>query len=293
MSLLILERPGALQARRRNCDAGHRWSPDALPARRDRRPPTLQEHRPMPTRPSRPRAALAALATMLALAVPALVPAAAVAAEVIVFGGSGKLGAEVVRALGAAGHEVTVFRRQGSDLSRLQGLKYREAIGDATSAADVQAALAARRYDVVVDALAKGRSDPADFYTRTHRAIVAAAKANGVRQVILHGSVGAGESRAIYPESRWPAMKDVLLAKDAAERELIASGVPYTIIRNAVLRDDAPGVSEKAALTDDQKRFGAVTRSGLGRLTAECTLAPRCLGKTFHAIDPQVAIPGR
>ncbi|MCU0760748.1 MAG: NAD(P)H-binding protein [Steroidobacteraceae bacterium] len=242
----------------------------------------------MPKRPSRPRAALASLVVAAAAM---LSPALAAAAEVIVFGGSGKLGAEVVRALGAAGHEVTVFRRQGSDLSRLQGLKYREAIGDATRAADVQAALAARRYDVVVDALAKGRSEPAAFYTTTHRAIVAAAKASGVKQVILHGSVGAGASRAIYPESRWPAMKDVLLAKDTAERELVASGVPYTIIRNAVLRDDAPGVQEKAALTEDQKRFGAVTRTGLGRLTAECTLKPECLGKVFHAIDPQVAVP--
>jgi uncharacterized protein YbjT (DUF2867 family) len=83
----------------------------------------------------------------------------------------------------------------------------------------------------------------------------------------------------------------VLTAKDTAERELIASGVPYTIIRNAVLRDDAPGAREKAQLFEDQKRFGAVTRSGLGRLTAECTLQPACLGKIFHAIDAQVPVP--
>ncbi|MCC6173638.1 MAG: NAD(P)H-binding protein [Gammaproteobacteria bacterium] len=241
-------------------------------------------------RPSRARAALARLALVAATT---LLPALAGAAEVIVFGGTGKLGSEVVRALNAAGHEVTVFHREGSDRSRLQGLKYREAIGDATRAADVQAALAARRYDVVVDALAKGRSEPAEFYVVTQRAIVAAAKASGVKQVILHGSVGAGASRAIYPESRWSAMKDVLQAKDVAERALVASGVPYTIIRNAVLRDGAPGAREQAALTEDQMKFGGVTRAGLGRLTAECTLKPECLGRIFHAIDPQVPLPVR
>lgn len=239
--------------------------------------------------PSRRRflRASASLATLAAL----LAPAWAAAATAIVFGGAGQLGSEVVRALGAAGHEVTVFHREGSDLSRLQGSKYSEAIGDATREADVQAALAARHYDVVVDALAKGRSEPASFYLVTHRAIVAAAKANGVKQVILHGSVGAGESRAIYPESRWPSMQEVLTAKDGAERALVASGLPYTIIRNAVLRNDAPGVREKAELTTDQKRFGAVTRSGLGRLTAECVLNDACTNKIFHAVDPQVALP--
>jgi uncharacterized protein YbjT (DUF2867 family) len=231
--------------------------------------------------------AFAGLATLAAL----LAPAWAAAATAIVFGGAGQLGSEVVRALRAAGHEVTVFHREGSDLSRLQGLDYAEAIGDATREADVQAALAARRYDVVVDALAKGRSEPASFYLVTHRAIVAAAKATGVKQVILHGSVGAGESRAIYPESRWPSMQEVLTAKDSAERLLIASGVPYTIIRNAVLRNDAPGVGEKAELTTDQKRFGGVTRSGLGRLTAECVLNSACTNRIFHAVDPQVVLP--
>lgn len=225
---------------------------------------------------------------MLFAALLVALPGWTAAADVIVFGGTGKLGAQVVRALDAAGHDVTVFRRAASDVSRLKGLRYREAIGDATRAADVQAAFAARQYDVVVDALAKGRDQPATFYVDTQRAIIAAAQATGVKQVILHGSVGVGDSRSIYPESRWPSMKDVLEAKGVAERELIASGIPYTIIRNAVLRDDPPGVREQAALTSDQTRFGGVTRGGLGRLTAECTLAQACLGQIFHAVDPQV-----
>jgi uncharacterized protein YbjT (DUF2867 family) len=229
----------------------------------------------------------------LALPVAGLLPAAASAASVIVFGGTGQLGAEVVRSLLAAGHEVTVFRRETSDPSRLQGLKVGTAVGNATVEGDVQAAFAARRYDVAVNALAKGRSDPAEFYSTTQRWITAAARATGVRQVILHSSVGAGESRAIYPEANWARLKDVLLAKDAAERELIASGVPYTIIRNAVLRDDAAGVREQAQLVPDQRRFGAVTRSGLGRLTAECALQAECLNRIYHAIDPQVALPQR
>ena len=232
---------------------------------------------------------------LLCLALPAvaLLPAAATAAEVIVFGGTGQLGSEVVRALLAAGHEVTVFRRASSDLSRLQGMKVNTAVGDATLDRDVQAAFATKRYDVAVNALAKGRNDPAGFYASTQRAITAAAKATGVKQVILHSSVGAGESRAIYPEANWARLKDVLLAKDVGERELIASGVPYTILRNAVLRDDASGGRDQAELTTDQRRFGGVTRRGLGRLTAGCTLKAECLNRIYHAIDPLVPVPQR
>jgi uncharacterized protein YbjT (DUF2867 family) len=231
---------------------------------------------------------------LLCLALPAaMLPAAASAAEVIVFGGTGQLGAEVVRALLASGHEVTVFRRESSDLSRLQAMKVKTAVGDATVERDVQAAFAANRYDVAVNALAKGRSDPAEFYATTQRAITAAAKATGVKQVILHSSVGAGESRAIYPAANWARLKDVLLAKDVGERELIASGVPYTILRNAVLRDGVTDGRDEAALTTDQRRFGGVTRRGLGRLTAECTLKAECLNRIYHAIDPLVPVPQR
>jgi uncharacterized protein YbjT (DUF2867 family) len=248
----------------------------------------------MSTRRTLLRSALLCLALPAAALLPAAASAAeASAAKVIVFGATGQLGAEVVRALLGAGHQVTVFRREKSDPSRLQGLKVTTAFGDATVDRDVQAAFAAKRYDVAVNALAKGRSDPGEFYATTQRSITAAAKATGVRQVILHSSVGAGESRAIYPEANWARLQDVLLAKDVGERELIASGVPYTIIRNAVLRDDAAGVGEKAALTTDQRSFGGVTRSGLGRLTAECTLQAECLNRIYHAIDPQVALPQR
>lgn len=222
-----------------------------------------------------------------------LLPLSAGAAEVLVFGGTGQLGAEIVRSLDRAGHSVTVFHREGSSLERLEGLPVKFVVGDATREDDVVAAFRARRYDVAVNALGKRGSEPAVFYETTQRAITAGSKAGGVRQLILHSSVGAGESRAIYPESRWPMMAEVLTAKDVAERELMASGVPWTIIRNAVLRNDAPGATERAELTTDQRRFGAVTRSGLGRLTAECALKRECIGGIFHAIDPQVPVPAR
>ncbi|MDX2223003.1 MAG: NAD(P)-binding oxidoreductase [Rhodospirillaceae bacterium] len=235
-------------------------------------------------------ATLARLSAALLLLMAAAVPAAA-AENVLVFGGSGRLGAEVVKALTAAGHQVTVFARPTSKLDRVAESNVAVVEGDVMNEADVEAAFKSAKFTAAVDALARGDADVA-FYEASMRHIAKWAAATGVKQVILHGSVGAGDSQTIYPKSRWEAMKPTLMAKDAGEKALMASGVGYTIIRNAVLRDLAPGATDAAALTDDQSKFGAVTRTGLGRLTAECLGKAACANKIFHAIDPGVAIPG-
>lgn len=76
--------------------------------------------------------------------------------KILVFGGSGQLGSQIVRALLAAGHDVTVFIRPTSDRSRLANLTVHYVEGDVTVEADVRRAMQATRFDVVIDAL--GRS---------------------------------------------------------------------------------------------------------------------------------------
>ena len=138
---------------------------------------------------------------VLALSFFFLVAKAATAASVIVFGASGQLGSEVVRELASAGHQVTAFVRPSSDLGRLKDSKVTLAKGDVLSDADVAAVFKANRFDVVVDALARGQSDPS-FYDVSERLISTHAKAGGVKHMILHSSVGVGDSRVIYPKNR-------------------------------------------------------------------------------------------
>lgn len=227
---------------------------------------------------------------LLVLAALVTVTKSALAASVIVFGASGQLGAEIVRELVAAGHQVTAFVRPSSDLGRIGGYKVAVAKGDVLNETDVTAALTPGKFDVIVDALARGKAD-VSFYDVSERLISAAAKTAGVKHIILHSSVGAGVSKAIYPKNRWEAMKPTLMAKEAGENHVMTTGITYTIIRNAVLRNLEPGGVDKAALTDDQSAFGAVTRAGLARLTRECIGNATCSNKIFHAIDPGVKIP--
>jgi uncharacterized protein YbjT (DUF2867 family) len=209
---------------------------------------------------------------------------------VLVFGGSGQLGAEIVRELVGEGHDVFVFLRASSDRSRLRGLPVQLLEGDALVEADVRRALQTTKFDVVVNALGRSESG-VEFFATTGRHIVQAAKDAGVARMILHSSVGVGASRAVYPAARWPAMAQLMRAKETAERDLIDSGITYTIIRNAILRNLPAGQDDLAVLVPGETAYGMVSRTGLGRLTRECIESTECDNGIFHAVDPGMQAP--
>jgi uncharacterized protein YbjT (DUF2867 family) len=205
--------------------------------------------------------------------------------SVLVFGGTGQLGLEIVDDLLAAGEDVTVFVRPTSDRSALEPKGVSFVIGDVLSESDVEAALKAADFRVVIDALARDRGAEPAFYVDSQRYIAKWSAATGVSQVILHGSVGAGLSRTVYPKDNWEYMSETLMAKDLGERLLMESGVPYTIIRNFILLPATVQESGEAMLTTDQSARGGVTRDGLARLTMECLDNESCLNEIFHAVD--------
>lgn len=227
---------------------------------------------------------------LIAVAGPAATAATtAKRAPVLVFGGSGQLGSEIVRALVAKGYPVTVFLRPTSNRSRIERFKVSLVEGDVLQDADVERAMKSQRFGIVINALGRSESDYS-FYASSGESIARWAKATGVRQVILHSSVGVGASRAAYPPGMFNERSALFPAKEVAERALIDSGVTYTIIRNAVLRDPLPQAPERARLSEDQTTFGVVSRRGLARLTLECIDQARCANRIFHAIDATLSL---
>ncbi|MEO8445388.1 MAG: NAD-dependent epimerase/dehydratase family protein, partial [Gammaproteobacteria bacterium] len=103
------------------------------------------------------------LASLLVLASGA--GAGAVPREVLVLGGTGQLGAEIVRRLVDRGDAVTVFTRPGSSRGRLDGLPVKYVEGDLLNKPDVAAAFAGRRFQYVIVAVRVETGD-SHFYEK-------------------------------------------------------------------------------------------------------------------------------
>ncbi|MDX2225381.1 MAG: NAD(P)H-binding protein [Rhodospirillaceae bacterium] len=232
-----------------------------------------------------------------------ILPAASLATAngpILVFGGTGKLGSEVVKMLVAAGEDVTVFVRAGSDRGALAGLDVDYVVGDLMDEASVAAAFDAKPFFAVIDASANRPGtgaeggpdrDSAGFYERIMRPMATHAKRTGVKHFILHGSVLAGDNINLFPQFAFLKGSSTLADKGRAEALLIDSGVPYTIIRHGrVPNDPQPSPTGNAYLTGDQAVFGDVTRGDLAILTLDVLGNPGRLGRVFHAFDPTFKI---
>jgi uncharacterized protein YbjT (DUF2867 family) len=207
--------------------------------------------------------------------------------EVLVLGGTGQLGAEIVRLLVAGGDRVTVFARPASDRSRLAGLPVGYVTGELRRDDDVVAAFAGRRFDAVISAVRVPDGD-IHFYEKIMTSLAREARAAQVGQIIHHGAVGAGANAAKFTGLGWekvPGLLDRLKDQGVGEELLRASGVPYTIIRNTRLYPDGTPATGKAVLTEDDTIINAMTRKDLARLTLQCLGNAGCLGKTYHVKD--------
>ena len=129
------------------------------------------------------------------------VSAVAAMPRVLVFGGTGMIGGEVVRELRGRGVPVTVFVRASSNRTLLEGQGVEFVVGDVADPASIESALRARHYDVVVSSIARTEFGPpaggVTVYASGNDHITAAARAAGVTQLIQVGTVGSGDSATL------------------------------------------------------------------------------------------------
>ena len=230
---------------------------------------------------------------LVAVLMSLLIVGPAAADGILVFGGTGRLGAEVVKLLVASGEEVTVFARANSNRDRLAGLKVDYVTGDMLDDASIAAAFNAKTYRAVVDASAQretgrgGASDSDGFYEASMRSMATHAKRTGVKQFILHGSVLAGDNIDLFPQFAFIKGSPTLEDKGRAEKILADSGVPYCIIRHGrVPSDPQPAPTGNAYLSTDQTIFADMTRGDLAMVTLDCLDNPARMNRVYHAFDP-------
>jgi nucleoside-diphosphate-sugar epimerase len=204
-----------------------------------------------------------------------------VMASVLVFGGSGRLGAEVVENLLAAGENVIVFVRPTSDRGRLDGMNIEYVIGDLLEAGSVKAAFEGRDIDAVINtvALRPGESVP---YVIGEQNIDAATRGLRLSHMILFSATGAGDSKSAIPPQFYEEFKSTYLDRGTSEQIIKDGGTPYTFIRLGIVHDK-PETGTGTMV--EEPVLGPITRADAARLAVGCLRAARCMNKTFHATD--------
>jgi kynurenine 3-monooxygenase len=156
--------------------------------------------------------------------------------KITVVGGNSGTGAQVVRLAQAAGHTVTCLSRKGAAAT---SNNVQDVVGDATDPAVARSAVDGA--DAVV--ITVGGSAGTDRNrTAVTRSVIAGMQAAGVRRLVVHSSLGVGDSMSLMPAPVRVFARTVLgkTLADHAEQEAAAeaSGLDWTIVRPGGLTDD-------------------------------------------------------
>lgn len=138
---------------------------------------------------------------------------------VLVTGGTGTLGREVVRQLGAAGHAVRVLSRRPQERAAA-GVEW--AVGDLTTGAGVAEAVSG--VDVIVHCASDGRAPAGDLAGA--RTLLDAARAAGSPHLVYISIVGVDRVPFRYYR-----------VKLEVERLIEDSGLPWTVLRATQFHD--------------------------------------------------------
>lgn len=192
---------------------------------------------------------------------------------IVVTGSTGRVGGLVAHRLEQAGHEMRLLVRDPGRAPRLQGVEVK--VADYGNP----------------EALAKGlRGDDrvfmvslwigGDIRLDLHRSFIEAAAKAGVAHIVYLSFVNAGPA-AIFSHAQ---------EHGATEEMLMASGLPWTSIRNSMYADDIPGWFDPDGVArepGDDARMSFSYRPELADVIAVALTQPGHAGRIYNITTPE------
>jgi len=207
--------------------------------------------------------------------------------KVFVAGGSRGVGRCIIDQLTSSGAEVVALVRSDEAAEELNAIKGVKAIkGDAFVYKDVENSMDG--CDAAITTLGGMTEDRRVDYEGNNN-VIEAAGILGVVRCVLVTSIGCGTSKEAAPPNVFEALKEVLVAKEKAERILIRyyTNMNWTIIRPGGLKSEP--ATGQAILTEDNLAIGSVHREDVAAAVIQALNSPNTERKILSVVDPSIA----
>jgi uncharacterized protein YbjT (DUF2867 family) len=204
--------------------------------------------------------------------------------DVVVLGGHGQIGRQLLARLAARGDRARGIVRNPDHADDLREIGAEPAIGDVER--ESIAPLVAGADAVVMAAGAGPGSGPERKRTVDLGGalkLIDAAKANDVPRYVMVSAMGASD-----PQSATEPMRAYQQAKADADAALVASGLDFTIVRPGRLTDD-PGTGRVDAAPSLGRR-GSITRADTAAVLLAALDTPSTIGLAFEVLDGETPI---
>ncbi|NEQ21479.1 MAG: SDR family oxidoreductase [Microcoleus sp. SIO2G3] len=201
-------------------------------------------------------------------------------------GASRGVGREIAKCLVEQNQKVKALLRSEASRPELEAMGITVVMGDALDATAVEQAMLGEPIHAVISTVGglPKEGDRAD-YLGNKNLIDAAVKA-GVQKFILVSSIGSGESVVALPPQALETLKPVLIEKEKAEKQLIESGLTYTVIRPGGLKSEP--ATGNGVVTEDYKVAGTIHRADVAQLVCQCLFSDAANNKILSAVDRQM-----
>lgn len=151
---------------------------------------------------------------------------------IVVFGGAGKTGAEVVKQAVDRGYKVRAFDLKHGSLPAYENMNYIEA--SVLDPEEVERAI--RGCSAVVSELGVKLGSKSRLVSKGNTVIIEAMKKVGVKRLITQSAFGALETKSKLPwylaqAAKSPLLKDIYTDKDRMEKIVRDSKLDWTILR--------------------------------------------------------------
>lgn len=209
--------------------------------------------------------------------------------NILVIGATGGTGRAVCEALLERGHRVTALSRRASSLPARPGLHPVD--GDATDRATLDSVLPGHDAVVVTLGISEpmlrvrlrgAQGTPDDVRSRATDQLIRAARAAGVRRIVVQSSYGVGATRdllGLFDRMLFSLMiKPQIFDSELQEMLLRGSELDWTIVQPVYLTDDDS--PEHFVSTDGSTRSRRVTRRAVAQVHADLVEQQTMVGET-------------